>query len=140
MSFDLFIMKLPDDPTPFDKQKVIEIFSREALASAEKGFVEYPDGGQGEISGIEDDVVEGLTVSHFGGATFMSRLYEVADTFEALLVWPAIPEEEPNACVTKAALLSRCEPFLDDGFNIAVARDFEQLVDIIRGRPVQPPQ
>jgi len=27
MSFDLFIMKLPDDPTPFDKQRIIDIFS-----------------------------------------------------------------------------------------------------------------
>jgi len=136
MSFDLFIMKLPDDPTPFDKQKVIDIFSRGALYSAAQGTVEYPDGGgRGEISGIEDEVVDHMMVSHFGGLTFISRLYEIADTFDAFLSWPADPEEEPNACVTKASLLPRCEPFLADGFNIAVAKDFIHLIEIYKGDP-----
>jgi len=141
MSFDLFIMKLPDDPTPFDKQRIIDIFSRGALYSAEHGFVEYPDGGgRGEIYGIERDIVEHMMVTHFGGLTFISRLYEVADTFDAFLSWPAIPEEEPNACVTKEALLPRCAPFLEDGFNIAVAKDFIHLIEIYGGEPPARPE
>lgn len=85
---ELFLTRVLDGKViRFEREVVEEIMGRDAVdPSSPLVDIEYADGGC-ELIGGDDDSIETLMFDHFGGETFFSRLWELANRTGAFLWW-----------------------------------------------------
>ncbi len=128
MGFDLFIHSFNgDEPAHYDRHILEEIFNRDAIdPTTPLTEVRYADG-RGEVYGAEDDQINGIMLSHFGGRTIMERAFELADTTKALISWPG---DEVFMAVTKPEVLAHL-PAEVANEKIAVAANVDELIAVI---------
>jgi len=122
----------------WDHDAVRKILARDAKNPGCLEFVEYPDGGgAGEVSGIDKEDREGLMFAHFGGPTFMARIFEIAHLTRSLIYWTDGPTE-PNYGVTHAETVALVPRDFADGVPPHVIRDLEHMADLIGRHKLTP--
>jgi len=141
MGLDVFLCKLTSAPSHFDRQSAIDILFKDALDPSYLGSVEYPDGGGGgEIYGLErdDEEFDSLMFAHFGGPTFLARIFELADRLEGFLFWTTDPAYGPNLGVTKDHLAGLVEDDTEMDGEVAILRDADHLNELMGGHKMMP--
>ena len=104
MSFGIFFLCFRNgEITTIKRTLVEEIFGRDAIAlKFPLTSVDYIDGGAQIYGANKEDDIEHISFDHFGGDTFFSALYELADRSGSLIVWPG----NPCFAVTREALIA----------------------------------
>lgn len=129
MSFDIFVQCFKQkQPSTYDRRIAEEIFNRDAIdPTTPLSVVRYLDG-YANIDGAEEDQIDGLVLSRFGGRTALERLLELASTTGSLIVWPS---NEINMAVTSAEMLTHLPDELTQaGEEIAVVQSVDEFIDV----------
>jgi len=142
MSFDLFLNCVRDGETATFKRALFEeIIGRGAVnARFPLGTVEYPDGSGGEIYGAdseEDEEIDGLMFTHFGGDTLMARIWELADQTGSFLIWPS---DGRCLAVTSAETVRHIPPDLAESFGPPFIVSSGDELDYVIGHEKDPPK
>ncbi len=82
---------------------------------------------RGEVYGAEDDQINGIMLSHFGGRTILERAFELADKTKALICWSG---DEVFMAVTNHDVLDRLPTEVDQE-TIAVVGNVDELIAVI---------
>jgi hypothetical protein len=138
MSFDLFLMCARDgEQSSFKRELYEEIMRRDALAPPpDRLDLEYADESGGCVNGDEDEDIASLMFNHFGGDTFMERLWELADRTGSFFVWPG---EGRTIAVTRAETISHIFHGLAESLGPPfVVRSGKELEYVI-GYGIDPP-
>ncbi|WP_020174033.1 hypothetical protein [Methyloferula stellata] len=128
MGFDLFIHSYKgDEPALYDRRLLEDIFNRDAIdPTSPLSEVRYADG-RGEVYGADDDQINGIMLSHFGGRTIVERAFELADKTKALICWPG---EEVFMAVTNREVLDHLPTEVDQE-TVAVVAHVDELIAVI---------
>jgi len=140
MGLDVFLFKFKSAQSHFHRQSALDILFKDALDPSYLGFVEYPDGGgSGEIFGLEDEEeFDHLTFAHFGGPTFLARMFELADRLEGFLFWTTDSADGPNMGVTKDYLIGLLKDDFELEEEVVIIRDAQHLNELMGGYKMTP--
>jgi hypothetical protein len=131
MSFDIFVMcSRKGARATFKRELFEEIMGRGALdASLPLTNIEYADGMCVAYYDEEREDLDSTAFDHFGGDTFWSRLYELADRTGSFLVWPVVGRQ---VAVTRPELIDEVYPDVAENLGppyvVANGRQLELLV------------
>jgi hypothetical protein len=133
MSFDLFVQCFRNgERATFPRSVFDGIFGRHAISPEfPTQNVKYPDGSGGEIYGGENDEIDGLMFTHFGGDMIFAAIYELAHKTGSVIYWP---DTIPSVAVTEPETTAH----LPDGFDKIgpphLVQDHRALMDYIARR------
>lgn len=115
MSLDIFLFCVRDgEQATFGRPVLEEVFGRGAIdPQYPLSNVKYGDGGC-SIVGAEDGDIDCLMFEHFGGDTFYSRLWELADRTGSFFIWT---ERERSIAVTNPRTLAQIYRNIGDDFG-----------------------
>jgi len=138
-SLEVFLFNARADGTPLDRSRAIEILARDAYDPSDLGFIEYHKGeGAGEVIGWDDDEIDVLSFQHFGGRTFLERLFELAERLDGILIWAGHEEGTVHMGVTKESLLAQIPDDLRQDCEIAVIKGVDHLNELLGGDKMMP--
>jgi hypothetical protein len=131
MSFDLTLMCFRNgESATFKRSLVEEIVATGAVnPTFPLTSVEYRDGG-GDIYGANrGDDIDHLMFNHFGGDTFMQRIWELADRTGSFFVWPDVGR---SVAVTRAETMKHIHADIENDHKPPfIVRSGNELADAI---------
>ena len=130
MSLDIFLFCVRDgEQATFERSVLEDVFGPGAIDPQYPLLnVKYGDGGC-SIIGADDDDIDCLMFEHFGGDTFYSRLWELADRTGSFFIWT---ERDRSIAVTNPQALAQIYRNIGDDFGKPfVVRSGKELEDAI---------
>jgi hypothetical protein len=91
--------------------------------------VKYPDGSGGEIYGRDDDEINCIMFTNFGGDMMFADIHELAERTGSAIIWP---DTRPSLAVTHASVVDHVPEDCAHSIGPAyVAKDYRALMDYI---------
>jgi hypothetical protein len=142
MGLDVFLFNprlQPEEPNDYwDWEVVTEILARDAKDPDYLYFFEYPDGGgAGEVFGLVERRDQGLMFAHFGGRTFMARMFEIAHRTRSLIYWTGGAARPPYG-VTHEDLVEAVPDEFTKGERPHLIRDLDHMAELIGRHKLTP--
>lgn len=139
MGLEVFLFNARADGTSLDRKKAIEILARDAYDPSDLSFVEYHKGeGAGEVIGWDDEEIDVLSFQHFGGKTFLERLFELAERLDGILIWAGLEPGAVHMGVTKESLLAQIPDDLRQDSEVALITSIDHLNELLGGDKMMP--